>query len=794
MFRNLAQDTRLAARALARRPAFTLTAVASLALGLGAVVTVFAVADALFLTPLPYREPDRLVAVWPSRMLGNREVAAFRDRARSLDDVASLSPGWLMALTGVSTPRQLDASRISGNLFSLLGVTPVLGRAFGPDAEQPGRAPEVLLSWELWRDAFGADPRVLGRSIVLDQLGYQVVGVMGRDFRPLGKAADLWTPMTMDPTDMPWAGATVHAYARLRRGLGVAAAAADVRAIAADLQREFGHSPDWTTGAGVVGLQESMVSQTRTTVLVLAAAVAFLLLIAAANVANLLLVRNAERRHELAVRASLGATPGAIGRFVAAEGAVIGAAGALGGIALAVAGVALVRRILPPDLPRLEAIAVDARVVAAAAVLGAVTAAIFSLVPAVSGRDVALATRVRSGGRTLAGQGQRARGLVVAAEVGLAVILTTGAMLMGRTLVALHHVDPGFRTDHLLTMVLQPSGRTSEQLRTYWDEVLARVRAVPGVTAAATVLHRPVGGRTWQGDVEVDGRPLPPGVSPQRTAWQVVSPGYFRTAGIPLLRGREFGPGDRADVPRVIAVNTVFAERVFPGEDPVGRRVKAGNGTQNEWATIVAVVGAVRHDSLNGPPGPEIYAPFSQRVVVATALVLRTATPPLAVARAVQEQVWTVDPDVPISDVRAMDDLYAASLSRQRMVLVLLGLFAGLGLLLSAVGIYGTVAYGVRQRLREIGIRMALGADAGAIRRLVLGSGLGYAALGLLAGGPVAWVLAPLMRSQVYGVTPGDPATFALVPCVLVLVAAAASWIPARRAAAGDPTVVLRDG
>jgi putative ABC transport system permease protein len=392
---------------------------------------------------------------------------------------------------------------------------------------------------------------------------------------------------------------------------------------------------------------------------------------------------------------------------------------------------------------------------------------------------------------------------MVAVEVALALVLTIGATLMGRTLIALNQVDPGLRTDHLLTMKVQPStgvdvsGKgimgADDALRAFWDIVLRQVRELPGVTSAATVLHLPADGRKWMGAVTVEGRPLGIGESPRRTAWQSVSPDYFRTVGIPLIRGRPFTGTDGPGSPRVIAVNTVFAEQNFPGEDPLGKRVKAGNGTQNDWATIVAVVGSVRHDSLNVPPGPEIYVPFAQRTVVATALVVRTTANPLILAGPIRELIWAVNRNVPISDVRTMDQVFASSLSRQRMVLILLGLFAGMGLVLSAVGIYGVVAYGVRQRLREIGIRVALGADAARIERLVLGRGLGYAVVGVLAGLPLALMLARLLRAMVYGVGTNDPVSFVVVPVLLVSVALAASWIPARRAATGDPVQVLRD-
>jgi putative ABC transport system permease protein len=591
---------------------------------------------------------------------------------------------------------------------------------------------------------------------------------------------------------MSWAGATTLAYGRLREGVSTQTARDEIRALVPQLQREFDLPPNWSQGADIVGLQENMVGTTRPTLFTLFAAVAFLLLIAAANVANLLLVRNSERRHELAVRASLGATPRDLAGFLGTESLMIGSIGGLAGVGFAYAGVALLRRILPSGLPRLSEISVDSTVILAAALCTLLTSALFGLAPTLHGRAAALMERMRAG-RTVAGQGARTRGAMVTIEVALALILTIGATLMGRTLIALNHVDPGLRTDHLLTMKVQPSTGADAELRTFWNTTLERIRGLPGVTSAATLLHLPTGGRKWMGPVTVEGRVLAAGESPKRTAWQSVSPDYFRTVGISLLKGRGLAETDGPSVPRVIAVNSVFADQNFPGEDPIGKQVKAGNGTQNEWATIVGVVGSVRHDSLNAPAGPEVYVPFAQRPVVATALIVRTSGNPLLLSGPIRDAIWSVDRNVPITDVRTMDDLFSASLSRQRMVLILLGLFAGMGLILSAVGIYGVVAYGVRQRLREIGIRVALGADRRSIERLVLGQGMGYAAIGVLVGLPVALGLSRLLRAMVFGIEAADPVSFALVPVVLIGVALAASWMPARRAASGDPTEVLRD-
>lgn len=784
---------RFVLRSLRRRPTFALTAVVSLGLAIGANATVFSVVNALLFRPLPYRSPEALVAIWPEHFLANREIDALRSRARSYEQVAAFSPGWLMALTGVSTPRQLSAARVSGNFFDLLGVPPLLGRPFGAEGDKPGQDEQAVLSYELWQSSFAGDSAILGRPIRLEGTSYTVVAVMPRGFRTFDPETDLWTPLTVDPKEQTWTGAVALAYGRVRPGVAPEAATTELQALAVWMRGEFALAPAWAQGAVVVGLQESLVGGVRTTLLVLLCAVGFLLLVAIANVANLLLVRTEERSHDLAVRAALGANPRAIAALVLGECLALGLSGGALGMVLAYAGVGLLRGILPPDLPRLPEIAVDGEALGVALGLTLLATLLFGFAPALRGSVATLGFRLRAG-RTIAGGGERTRGGLIAVEVALALILTVGATLMGRTLLALHRVDPGLRADHLLTLRLQPASRDSaESLRAYWADLLERVRAIPGVASAATILHLPTSGRSWHADVFVDGRPLSPGQSPLRTAWQSVSPGYFETAGVAVGRGRVFGDADGPESPRVVAVNSAFAEQVFPGEDPLGRRVRLGSATRDEWATIVGVVGSVRHAGLDVPPAAEVYVPFAQRSVMANSLVVRTTLDPLTVAAAIRDRIWSVDRDVPISDVRTMDALYSASVTRQRMVLILLGVFAGVSLLLSAIGIYGVVAYGVRQRLREIGVRVALGAGPSVIRRMVLGQGLGYATVGVAVGVPAAFALARLMRGLVFGVPATDALSFTAVPLVLVLVAAAASWLPARRAAAIDPTRILRE-
>jgi predicted permease len=517
----------------------------------------------------------------------------------------------------------------------------------------------------------------------------------------------------------------------------------------------------------------------------------FVLLIACANVANLMLVRTSERRQELAVRLALGAGPGHLVRLFAAESMWLALLGGGAGLALAVAGVRVVRSLLPPETPRLSEIAVNGDVLLGCAMITLGAAVIFAAVPGLAAQRRSAAGVLRDG-RGITSQGVHGvRGALVMVEVALAMVLATGASLMTRTMIALMRVDPGFDAENVLTMRLQPSGRTNEEATLYWRNLLERIRAVPGVLAAGTVLHLPMAGRSWVTTYELEERPVPPGQSPPTAAWQAVSPGYFAAAGIPVLRGRGITNEDRAGTPRSLVINEAFAEQVFPGKDPIGRRLRC-RCLANEIGTIVGVVGAVRHDSLNVAASPELYQAWEQSPVVANALVIRTQGDPAAVVPIVRDLIRSIDPDVPIAHVMTLQDLVTASVSRPRIVLVLLATFAIIGLVLGMVGVYGVVSYGVRRRVQEIGVRIALGARSIEVMRLVLRHGLAWAVAGVAIGVPISLALTRLLRSLVYGVSPTDAAVFITVPIALIAAALAASWLPARRAARIDPVVALR--
>lgn len=769
-----------------------MVAVATIALAIAASTSMFSAVDAILIRALPYATPERLVAMLPGTFVANRDLEQMRTRLRTVDEVAVFSPGWLMPLIGLDEPRQVNAARVSGNLFSMIGTRPALGRALDRPSEVPGNTRIALLGHQLWMDTFKGDPAIVGRSIDLEGARYTVVGVMPRGFQLFDQESDLWVPMSMSQDAFTWTGATSFLYGRLRAGRTLVDLEAEMRTVVPSIASQFSYPNTWGGTVMAIGLQESMVGNVSRMLWLLFGAVVFVLAIATGNVANLLLVRASERRAELALRTSLGAPQGRIARLLLGESLVLGLAGGAIGLGLAALAVRALPSVLPPDLPRLGEVGLNGRILAFAFLATLLPSLAFGLAPVLQTWKTGLSAMLREA-RSGGVRGERVRGSLVSLQVAMALVLLVGASIMGRSLIALLNVDRGLRSNHLLTAVVMPGMGDPETVRGFWRDALRGIEGLPGVNGAATLLHLPTIGRTWMADIDVAGRELPPDQPKPRSAWQSVSSNYFATAGVPIVQGRPFGASDNDDAPRVAAVNTAFAAKFFPGQSPIGQQIIAGNATQRERATIVAVVGGVRHDSLSAAPVPEIYVPFEQSVVYATGLLVRTSGDPLALGPAVRERIWAVNPNVPITNMRSMDDVFSASLQRPRLILGVLTFFAGVGLVLGAVGIYGVVAYGVQQRLRELGIRAALGADVAALRRLVVRGGLRFAILGVVVGVPVALALSRTLRGVAFGVPAADPLSFLAVPIVLVGVAAVASWFPARRASRADPMAVLRE-
>ena len=790
-------DVRYAVRALARRPGFTAVAVITLALGIGANAAIFSAVRGVLLQPLPFREPDRLVAFDSERFIANAELLFLRENARTLGGVAAISPGWGMALTGVGEATQLTTARVSPNMLDVLGVRPLIGRAFGEPEATPGQETVALLGHALWTERFGSDQSIAGRRIVLDGTPYTVVGVLPQNLEVLGRQADLWTPLVVDPTAWFHRGAVSWMVARLRDGATVEQSRAELATLFPRMREAFEYAPDYYANVSLLPLHERTVGNVRTALLVLLAAVGFIVLIAGSNVGNLLLMRAAGRRREIAVRAALGASRARVVAQMLVESVVLAIAGATAGVALGALGVRGLRAALPPDTPRLTAITLDGTVLAVCAALAIATGIAFGLAPAflASRGDVQDALR---GARGVAGRagGERTRASLVVAEVALTLMLVIGAGLMMRTLWSLTHVAAGFRPEGVLTMRVQPSGERynsgARQLE-YVRGVLERLRALPGVQATGAIHHLPLSGYAWYTNIDVAGRVRAPNETPLRSGWRIIAGDYFQAMGIPLLRGRAFNAADTREGQQVAIVNEEFARAAWPGEDAIGKRFTAGNATRVGGAvTVIGVVGGVRHVTLDASPGPELYRAMSQTTAGAMTLAVRTRGDPLAVAGLARETVRAADADVPISEVRSLEQVMSASVARPRLIMSLLLVFAGVGVVLGAVGVYGVIAYAVGERRREIGIRIALGAEPRTVAGSVVWRGVRYAGLGVAIGLVGAFAVTRLMRTLVFGVSTTDPVTFAGLALFLVLIAALASYLPARQAARTDPMVALR--
>lgn len=807
-------DLRLAVRRLRAHPAFALAVVLTLGLGLGANAALYTLLRSVLLRPLPYARPERLVVLRESLNDGNGtgplSAATFRDwgaRAPSLAAAAAWRSG-SATLEGGPRPERVPAVDATPALFPALGVRPLLGRSFARGDDAPGAPPVVVLSELLWRTRFAADPRVVGRPVRLDGQPTTVIGVMPAAFR-FGDGA-LWRPLTFTPEQAADRGAhNLQVVARLRDDATLDGVRRELAAVAADLARQF-PADERGRGAVVLSMRDAVVGDVRPVLLGLGGAVAAVLLVACANVAGLQLARAAARRREFAVRAALGAARGRLVRAALAESALLAGLGAA--VAVPVAALTL-RGLLPLAaglLPETTPVRVDGTVFAFLLGAAAATAVLSGGLPAVRAGASDPHEALREGGRSAVGArtSQRARRALVVGEVALALVLVTGAGLLLQSVARLAAVDPGLDATGVLTahMALPVAryGAAGARSDRFLRPVLARLAAAPGVRAAGLTTALPLQSFWINGDFSITGRPAEPGRAPQAEE-RVVSAGYFAALGIPLKRGRLLDDTrDVAGAPGALLVNETLARRYFPGADPVGRGVSLGGAAGDSLrATIVGVVGDVRQVGLDQPPQPELYMPYAQADVPALApyldavlgtvtLVIRAAGPPAAAERLVRRAVADVDAAQPVFAVVPMTRVVADAVGDRRLVLVVLGAFAGLALGLAAAGLYAVVAYQAAQRTREIGVRVALGAHAGAVRALVLGEGARLAAAGVVVGAVLALPAARLLRSRLYEVGAADPATFAGAALLFAVVALLASWLPARRAARVDPVSALR--
>ena len=807
---DFAGDVRFALRVLRRSPALTLAAVVTLALGIGANTAIFSAVNAVILRPLPFDRPGRLMMLWesnPEFHWDQQDVAPanmldWREQVRAFADVAGYADGdEAVTLTGEGAPRLFTVTAVTGNFFSVLGARPKKGQALRDAETGKSGTRVVVISDRMWHDAFGGDPRIVGRTITLNGKEARVLGVMPTAFRFPSETVDAWIPLRFDPADRAdvsfrrahW----MRAIARLAPGVSPERANAELQTVVRRLQLQYPET-NRVMGAGMTPLHDFLVRDTRRPLDTLLAAVALLLLIACANVGNLLLIRAAGRERETAMRLALGAGRARLIRQALTESVVLSVIGGAVGLALGWWGTRVLIALQPPGMLPTGEVRMDWWVLGYVAAITTVSGALFGIAPALWNRRRMPAEVLKEGGRggSDARRVQRWGHALVIGEIAIALLLTVGAGLLVRSFHALTQVNPGFEARGVLTVLLSASGprdSTTNNVRAFYDELLQRIRALPGVSAAAATSELPLTSWGWTSQFSVAGRAADQ--YGNEVAHREVTPGYFRTMHVPVLRGREFTAQDGATAPRVVLVNAALARQFFAGQDPIGQRVAFDKAPDSAsvWRTIVGVVGDERQTSLGTETKIQFMTPFAQEVREEMTLVIRTPGDPATLGPAVRRAVGAVDPDLAIVSMQTMSAVRAASLARQRFLMTMLLVFAVVGIALAVVGVYGVMAQYARARSREMGIRLALGAQRSEVRRLVVRRGLGLVTVGLVAGIGVALLATRFMQVFLFDVAPVDPVTFVAVPLLLLLTAVAATWLPALRASRADPVATLRE-
>jgi predicted permease len=803
LLETLLFDLRLGARSLRRTPAVTGAALLTIAVAVGATTLIWALVDAVLLRPLPYREPERLVQLWELHPERRDQVVVSRgnyldwvERNEVFEDLGAYMYGFGMGLTGDGPPLQVTTTVATPSLIRLLGVEAAVGRTFTEAEGVPGGDDAVLLSEGFWRRRFGGDPAVLGRVLTLDGSPHRVVGVMPPGFDLPTPETEVWLPMAFPPAYREQREAhTLHVVGRLSSGVTLPEADAAMDRLAARLGEQH---PEEVAGweVALVPLREQRVGGVRPALLMLLGAVALLLVAACFNVASLLLARGSARAGEVAVRAAVGASRRRLVRQLLTESLLLGLAGGAAGAALAFGGLEALQAWLPVQIPRLADAAVDLRVLGFTLALSVAVGAGVGALPALRDSKADLRGGLRAsslGSSSEAGRDRWRRGLV-AAQVALALVLLAASGLLVRSFLEVHRVDHGFEPRGLLAVSLNLPGQsypdTPDHAR-FYEALLERLARLPNVRGVAATSEPPIVGYDMTRSFELEGaRGLEVG---DDVAHRVVTDGYFRTLGIPLLRGRTFSRSDRSDSAPVLVINQAAARRYWPGEEPVGKRVAFQ--LEGPWHEIVGVVGDTRHQGLEAAADPATYAPLRQKSwhwLTWMTVLVRSDGDPLALAEAVRNEVWALDPNLPVLETRTIESLYRESLARRRFNTLVLSLFAGFALLLGLVGLYGVMAFSVARRTREIGIRMALGARPGTVSWLVLRQGAALTLAGLAAGTAAALALSRLVTSLLFGIEPHDPPTFAAAGALLATLSLAACYLPARHAARLDPTRALR--
>jgi len=806
-------DIKYGVRMLGKKPGFTAIAVLTLALGIGANTTIFSILNAVLLQPLPFSEPHRLVTVWGTdvrngdfhRTLSYPDFSDLRDQNRSLEGVAAYDEG-TFSLTGRGEAAQLHGGIVSANLLSVLRESPELGNGFTPADDQPG-ARVVLLSHALWKARYGGDPGIVGQTMTLNERPYTVVGVMPATFQfPLNTApVDLWTTMAEEmvssdgssPITAERGAHFLAAIGRLKAGTTIEQANADSTAVAAALEKQY-PDDDGHLGLALQAAADALVGDVRQSLWLLFGAVGFVLLIACANVANLLLARGAWREREIAVRAALGAGGYRMVRQLLTESILLSLTGGIAGLLIAMSATKYLATLPALQIPRIAQTRLDWKALLFMTGVSVLTGIIFGLAPALHSRKVDLASTLKTGGRTEMGNKSQAkmRRLLVVAEVSLALMLLVGAALMGESVMNLWRVPPGFDAHGVLTFDINlPSTRYGkpEQSAAFYRELLERVRATPGVKSASGIFPLPLSDSQVRTTFVVEGRPVPKNEEP-RTEFRTVGLDYFLTMKIPLLAGREFTAHDDMHGTQVVIINEAMAKKYFAGENPIGKRIRPDAAPLGEppMREIVGVVGNVKHRSLTAEADPESYMPYEQESIGDMTMVVRAEGDPLALVPAMREQVKAIDAQVPLYRVRTLESYISDSTAQKRFTGMMYGTFAGLGLALAVVGLYGVMSHLVAQRTHEIGVRLAVGAARADILRMVLRYGMSLSAIGMGLGTVGALALSRVLASQLFGVTATDGWTYVAVIATLGLVSAAACYVPARRATRVDPIVALR--
>jgi predicted permease len=787
-----------AVRNIFRRPGFAIVAITLLALSAGANAAVFSVVRGVLLRPLPYPEPDRLVAVAPNFFVSNEDVDYWRTRTHSFEQIAALSPGWMMGLVAEGgEPIKVTGARVTDNLFRTLGASPALGRVVEPGDGVQGQHRVAVISFDLWRSRFGSSPQVIGRTIQLDQEPFTIVGVMPAGFEVFEAGTDLWAPLPWTPGNAQFKATFSLGLGRLARGVSVDTASRDIIDLVPAMRKDLARPNDWGRTLHVQSLQESITGNVRPALLILLGAVGLILMLAAVNLGTLVLGRSIERINEVALRTALGASRARLVRQIMTEQAVLAVCGAIAGIAVARLSMpALITRI-PSEVPRVGQITLDWQVLAIVLSSSVLVAVFVALIPAMITARPNLQPLLRQSRVTETPGRRRALGSLVALQIALAVVLGIGSMLMLRSLWNLQHVDPGFDPNNVMTFRLQTTSkyRALTNGLPYLEQVRARVAALPGVVDVGIAAHLPMSGYAWTTNARRSDQPLAPGEQAPSVGWRFVHGRYFETMRIPIKYGRTFADSDTTSSRAVTIVNETFAQQFFT--DPsaaIGRMLilRSGRTGQDEPVEVVGVVGDVRHVSLDKAPAPEIFRPLTQTFMFPMAMVARTQGPPSQIAAAVRQIGFEVDPVVPVAEMQPYTTLIAGTLGRPRLVGFLLTIFAAAGLALGLIGVYGVVAYRVRQREREIGIRLALGEHPSRMARTVVTQGVRYAIGGVALGVPAAFLSSRLMSSLLFGVNTHDPATFIALPIMIVAVTTLACYVPARRASRIDPVSAIK--